>query len=178
MNKAITLMIVVSCIALLAAPAAAQQETPTATANASLPDGSPDSVELVITENIALVSHTQQNGQMKLRFYSDNYETVTIAPAIPSGSESGTIETSTHVLEQNAITKVEVTTPGGVSMFTDDQSIHYIRPSSSALGSGQIWGSDDLMAVGFAVSLVFTLALAWQILRARLGLGHGGERVA
>lgn len=173
-------MIVVSCIALLAAPAAAQQETPktTATANASLPDGSPDSVELVITENIALVSYAQDDGQMKLRFYSDNYETVTIAPAIPSSSESGTIETSTHVLEKNAITKVEVTTPGGVTMFTDDQSIHYIRPSPSAFGSGQTWGSDDLMAVGVGVSLVFTLALVWQIVRARLGLGQGGERIA
>ena len=127
--------------------------------------------------------------------YSDSDSTfrITLRSEVPRRLTITSINNSTKGVSSGSISKrnidsgetaiTTVAPSGTVWLSTEFSSSNgrFVQIKATESSSNNLptdWGTDDLAAVGIAVALVFTLAVAWQVLRARLGLGQGGERLA
>lgn len=175
MARVLILLLVLTLV--VPAGAAAQQtttaSTPTATNVTDFPgDPALDIVQWRYTE-----------GSFRITFRSDVPRRLTFSTISNSsqGQSEGSVSYRNIGSGENTVTTAA---PSGVVWISTSVStgngkfvqLKAAESSSTTLPSG--WGTDDLFAVGIAVALVFTLAVAWQVLRARLGLGQGGERLA
>lgn len=182
--KRIILLVIVSSIAFSGLVAA---ETPTPTPsdsrNVTGPDSAPGDVELVIDSETVVTGYRVEDGQLVVDLYSTEYKPVSFGPQVSSSSETGTIESQTHVVAADQTTTVRIASPGGVTIWTDESvnqgRFHYIRPggSSSTFGTSTFTGS-DVRNAGIGGALGVVIAVLYEAVSAKVGSSKRGERVA
>lgn len=181
--KRIILLVIVSSIA-FSGLVAAETPTPTATdtTNATAPDSAPDNAALVIDSQTVVVDYSVQNGEMVIDLYSTEYKTVSFGPSPSSGSETGTIQSQTHVVAADQTTTVRIASPEGVTIWTNesvtDGRFHYISPSGYSLFGSSTFTGSDVRNAGIGGAIGVAIAVLYEAVSAKIGSSERGERVA
>jgi len=171
------LLLLLAATLVVPAGAAAQQ-----TATASSPT-TPNATDFPGDPAVDITEWRYSDGSFSITFQSDVPRRLTFS-TIDNSSKRGSTGTISSRNIPSGETTLTTPAPSGTVWISTDVStsngrFYQLKATEDASSSfPSNWGTDDLAAVGIAVALVFTLAVAWQVLRARLGLGSGGERLA
>lgn len=192
MRHAILIIIMISCIAPMTAPAVAQETNSTATPTTATPSEQPtnESAALVIDSTLRISDWSYRGGTFIITFYSDTYQSVSLT-AVPessdSGESAGTVNYQERFVQPDAETEVRIDVPksGGrarlwifTSRSAETGKVHYLEAGrDSSIISGPFDGSDVRdSAIGGASGVGF--AVLYVVARAKLGADNEGERLA
>lgn len=173
-------LLLLAVLLLAVAPVTAQTTTEAA-ANQTVPDGAPDTVELVLDDDVAVTDYSYADGVFTLSVYSDAYTTMTVAGSPEKGQQSGSASFKTVPLKKGATTKVQIESPTAVNMWTEksieDGRWYYVTKPSSGLISGP-WDGSDVRDAGIGGALGVMLTVLYTAVEAKTSGGRRGERVA
>lgn len=179
-HSPIAVLLLLAVFLVATTPALAQTTTEEA-ANQTLPNGAPDSVELVLDDDVAVTDYSYADGVFTLSVYSDEYTTMTVAGSPEKGQESGSASFKTVALKKGTTTKVQIESPTAVNMWTE-KSIekgrwYYVTKPSSGLISGP-WDGSDVRDAGIGSALGVVVSVLYTAMEAKTSGGRKGEQVA
>jgi len=159
-----------------------------ASSDSATPGQSSNSMSRALDPNATVENYRLDNGTLVIRVRLDQSTTIYATEARPNQNGSSEVavdrwvylDPGTHTLRfdvfANDSVQATIYSQRGVEQY--QRAIQISVGSTDTGVNSSIFTAVDLVVVGAAVAFVFTVALAWQVLRARLGLGRGGERVA
>lgn len=197
MKRILIFVLLGSCCFAFAAPAAAHGAHPSASvedgrayqqaANNSTTSLENSSLSRSLDPYATIQNYRFQDGTLLIRVQLDRQTDIFATEVRPGQNGTSNVavdrwrflDAGIHTLRFDAVSNGTVTaTVYSGRGIRNHQNAVQISAGSKQSVSNPIYRRVDLVVVGITVALTFTIAAIWQVLRARLGLGSGGERVA